>query len=229
MSRLPKARTDDVVAIAVAGEMVVQNPTGDEIARLDARTAAVWRLADGATSVADIAAALATEREAVWACLDRLSDWGLLEARVTPPAGARPLSRRGVLETAAGGAGWLGLASAAIAVPAFAADANSGEQASKRGAVRPDAAREAAVKTPAQADEQGQKRSARSVQAAREQQEKKAHPQAAEQHYKRSAEAATEGDRKRHELAAREERRKHADGVTQSAAEEALKRGKRPQ
>ncbi len=109
MSRLPKARTDDVVAIAVAGEMVVQNPTGDEIARLDARTAAVWRLADGATSVADIAAALATEREAVWACLDRLSDWGLLEARVTPPAGARPLSRRGVLETAAGGAGWLGL------------------------------------------------------------------------------------------------------------------------
>jgi hypothetical protein len=228
MIRLPKAKAE-VVAIEVADALVTQDAAGAEIARLDARTAAVWRLADGATSVTDIAQALATDRETVWACLDRLSDWGLLEARVTPPAGARPLSRRGMLETAAGGVGWLGLASAAIAVPAFAADDATGEQETKRGRVRPDAAREASSKTAAQAEEQRKKRSVHSVEASREEQEKRTQVQAAEQHKKRSVDAAAEGDHKRSDLAAREEQKKRSDRVTNSAAEEAAKRGTRPQ
>ncbi len=125
MTPSPKSKSHDLTAAELA-----------EVADLDSASAGVWRLADGKRTVPEIAEALAVEfdtpadRELVWACLDHLFDLGLLEARVTPPAGNHALSRRGVLRNVMAPGGLIGLA--AIAVPGAAmAAANAEEQAHK--------------------------------------------------------------------------------------------------
>jgi len=200
MRNFPKARSDDLVVIEVADQWVVQDAAGAEIAELDAQTAAIWRLADGATSVEAIAEALGTHREQVWAGLDKLYDWGLLNARVTPPAGASPLSRRGVLGTVARGAGWLGLAAAGAAAPAFADTEQSREQDSKRAHQRTMAAEEA---------------------------EKKRHDRAGEQETKQRQHAGEE--REKQTFRASEEKKKHPAPTIDQAAEQSHKRGGKPQ
>jgi hypothetical protein len=197
MNRFPKAKPD---------------AAGAEIARLDPQTLAIWRLADGATAVEAIAEALGADREPVWAALDRLHDRGLLEARVTPPAGAAPLSRRGVLGTVARGAGWLGLAAAGAAAPAFAADEHSQEQANKRTHEKLLAAQEEEKKHRERADEQQQKR--RNL--------------ASEEAEKKRTDHAREENKKRDDRAS-EERKKHGGPTLDQAEEQKIKRGGKPQ
>jgi hypothetical protein len=191
MSRFPRAKSDGAVAA--------------EVAHLDAQTAAILRLADGATSVEAMAEGLGTTREQVWAGLDRLYDWGLLDARLTPPAGA-PLSRRGVLGTAARGAGWLGVASVAVAAPAFADNEHSREEASKHGHT----ATETREKSLA-AKESDKKHRDRA-----EEQQNKLRAHASEEHEKRT-------DR------AMEERKKHGGPSVDQADEQKTKRAGQPQ
>jgi Coenzyme PQQ synthesis protein D (PqqD) len=127
MTHHPKAIIQDLVAIEVAGEVVVQDATGREMARLDALAAQVWRRADGTRSVAEIARllheelAVTVDDETVWAALDRLSDCDLVAGRITPPALGRSMSRRGILHVAAGAAGAIG-ASAVVGGASFAQD-----------------------------------------------------------------------------------------------------------
>ena len=188
MSGFPRARTEGVAA--------------GEVADLDPLTAAVWRQADGAASVEAIAGVLETTREQVWAALDRLYDWGLLEARITPPAAA-PVSRRGMLGTVTRGAGWLGLTAAAVAAPAMAEGEHSAEQKNKYGRTAVETREKSAA-----AQESARKRRDRAT----EQQEKQGRaPETAREAEHKHAESARE-DQRKHLERAREEKSKHGGG-----------------
>ena len=202
MSGFPRAKSDGLAATEAAGQWILRNAAGDEIARLDAHTAAIWRLADGAVSVESMVDRLGASREQVWAALDRLYDWGLLEARLTPPAGA-PLSRRGMLGTTARGAGWLGLAAVSVAAPAFAESEQSREEAAKRG--QSTLTQETHEKS-ATAQE-----SARKHQDRASEQQKKHAEQANEQDVKHAGQANAEEKRRLEQ--AREEQVKHGQGA----------------
>src|SRR5580700_2396026 len=102
MTKLPSARTKDLIAIEVANELVVQDMDGREIARLDRLDGQIWAIANGHRSVHEIIDLLHMEMggvplnaETVWSVLDRLADLDLLADRITPPALGRSLSRRG--------------------------------------------------------------------------------------------------------------------------------------
>lgn len=99
MTNFPQAHVDGLVALEVAGAVIVQALDGSEKARLDRLTSLVWQLADGQASVERIADQLSTtfgvaaDNEAVWAALDRLADADLIRERVTPPSGSIAASR----------------------------------------------------------------------------------------------------------------------------------------
>jgi Coenzyme PQQ synthesis protein D (PqqD) len=99
MTSFPRAEVDGLVALNVAGALIVQTLDGSERACLDELAGLVWRLADGETSVEKITHKLSTEfgvvadNEAVWAALDRLADADLIFERMTPPSGSIALSR----------------------------------------------------------------------------------------------------------------------------------------
>jgi hypothetical protein len=226
MTGFPKAKSDGLTAMQVADALIVLDPSGGEITRLDNLAAQVWQLADGATSVDAIARDLSAatdssyDNEFVWSVLDSLADWGLLEARVTPPAGNR--SRRGVLKDVVVRGGLIGMAIAAAPAAAFATELSE-EEARKHPEA---AAREAAEKRSELATEQSIKRTDF---AAREAAKKKSEL-AMEENLKRSDAAARESEGKRGELAS-EERRKRTDAAArevtskdQSAREQQVKR-----
>ena len=117
----PQAATDRF-EVRGDGELVVlvDRESGVEH-HLDPVAGAVWRHADGAHDVQELAAIVARELDAlvsepeVWAALDALGDAGLLEGRTAPPADSS-MSRRFLLRTAAvTGALFVGTAGAAVA------------------------------------------------------------------------------------------------------------------
>lgn len=99
-----------------SGAVILQDPARGEVA-LIGLAAALVDLADGTRSPAALAAALQADLEDIFAALDELADHGLLAARVAPPAGPRPLTRREVLRTFAAAATFVALP----ALPAAAA------------------------------------------------------------------------------------------------------------
>ena len=134
----PHAKTDGLLAIDVADELVIQGSDERAVARLDRVTGLVWRLADGKTSVDEIARTIgrrcdiAPNNEIVWAALDRLSDLDLMVERVTPPASVNSVSRRGAIRVAASvGIGAVAVGAAAITT-SQPANAVLLEQAAKR-------------------------------------------------------------------------------------------------
>ncbi|MBW8813079.1 MAG: hypothetical protein JF588_06600 [Caulobacterales bacterium] len=129
MSQFPVAKRNRTIALQVGPELVVQDRSGQELARLDALDAFLWESADGTIGVPDLARraseslGAAVDRETVWSALDRLADAGLLEQRATPPGSLPDVSRRAMLTRA--GLGLAGLTGAAVvAQPAFAAVAS---------------------------------------------------------------------------------------------------------
>ncbi len=63
--------------------------------------ARVWALCDGQRSLEELRLALALDAEAIFAALDRLADLGLVNRRVTPPAGSSSMSRATAIAAAA--------------------------------------------------------------------------------------------------------------------------------
>ncbi len=99
MAIFPQEKVHGLVTLNLDGTLIVQATDGHEIVRLDRLAGLVWRLADGKTSVGDIARKISTEfdiaadNEAVWAALDRLADSDLILERITPPSGSVAMSR----------------------------------------------------------------------------------------------------------------------------------------
>lgn len=85
----------EVVTDGEAG-ITLRHPTRGEV-QLRGVAAAVWRQADGARSVEELAAAVNADVSAVWAALDELGDAELLSERVAPPAGIHENVRREVV------------------------------------------------------------------------------------------------------------------------------------
>lgn len=110
---------------------------------LDALAEQVLQLADGTRTVSAIALeAKASERE-VWAALDWLSDAGLLEMRIAPPAAAVKVSRRSLLESAV--AARVALPFAASLTAAFADEKPADKKTEKQ--TRPERTSQKAAKT----------------------------------------------------------------------------------
>jgi len=115
----PRARTG-VVARPVGSEVVVYDPETHTAHCLNRTAATVLRLADGQTSVAALAAALAAEtgtgadEDVVWATLERLAEAKLLEAMPSRPASP---SRRRALQKVGLGAAALAPIVASLVVP----------------------------------------------------------------------------------------------------------------
>jgi len=87
----------EVVTDGDAG-ITLRHATRGEV-QLSGVAAAVWRQADGARSVEELAAAVNADVSAVWAALDELGDADLLSERVGPPAGIHENVRREVVFT----------------------------------------------------------------------------------------------------------------------------------
>ena len=85
----------EVVSDGEAG-ITLRHPQRGEV-QLRGVAAAVWRNADGARSVAELAAAAGAEESSVWAALDELGDADLLSERVAAPAGIHENVRREVV------------------------------------------------------------------------------------------------------------------------------------
>lgn len=78
--------------------VTLRHPQRGEV-QLRGVAAAVWRQADGARSVEELAAAVNAEVSSVWAALDELGDADLLSERVGPPTGIHENVRREVVFT----------------------------------------------------------------------------------------------------------------------------------
>ena len=120
----PRGKRIDVFAMDVGGEVVVQDRMGNEVARLDATTAAVWEACSGHATPNEIATTLGLEMATAWAALDRLADAGLLVERVSPPGSIVDVSRRKLLAR-------VGLGIGVAAVGGQVAMAQGGEQSYK--------------------------------------------------------------------------------------------------
>lgn len=107
----PRVVREGWIEARSAGMIVLSDAAGGELTLLGT-AAALYDLADGTRSPAALAAALQADLEDIFAALDELADHGLLAARVAPPAGARPFTRREVLRTLAAAA------ATAVALPA---------------------------------------------------------------------------------------------------------------
>jgi hypothetical protein len=112
-------------------EVVVVDEQNHEVCALDPTAACVFIHADGTRDVAALLAVLqdsvdpSATAEWVWTTLDRLADAGLLEARVTPPAGSSRLDRRSLLRKGAVGSAAFGAGVVVTALIPTAAAASS--------------------------------------------------------------------------------------------------------
>jgi hypothetical protein len=114
---LPRAREEGLLLQELDGELLVYNQQTNRASCLNPTAALVFRLCDGKTTVAQMAARLQAELDlpadeaVVWLALERLGKVGLLGERPARPEGAR-LTRREL-------AGRLGLVgSLALLLPA---------------------------------------------------------------------------------------------------------------
>lgn len=109
----PVARKHDLVIQEVADEVLVYDLKTHQAHCLNQTAALVWKYCDGQKTVADITALVGQEAKidepAVWLAVQRLGKAGLLEERVSLPAGNSRLGRREAIRR-------LGIGSA-VAVP----------------------------------------------------------------------------------------------------------------
>lgn len=103
----PRARDDRLVVQELADEVLVYDLSRHKAHCLNRTAAFIWRHCDGRTNVTEMAKLLRKEVKfpvdegVVWFALDRLGRAHLLRERVTPPTGARRLSRREVMRKSA--------------------------------------------------------------------------------------------------------------------------------
>jgi len=94
-SRLPKARTDNLVIRELDDETLVYDMLRDEAHCLNRTAALVWKECDGTTNVTQAARALRRELDApvdpdlVWLAVNQLERFHLLEADAQSPAVSR--------------------------------------------------------------------------------------------------------------------------------------------
>jgi hypothetical protein len=109
----PEKRRDGLVVKELADEVLVYDLAAHKAHCLNKPAAEVFNRCDGKTTVAAITRSLRGElggpvEEAwVYLALDRLSKANLLEERVSPPAGKKPLTRRDLVKRAGLGAALL--------------------------------------------------------------------------------------------------------------------------
>ena len=110
-----RARSERVLVEQIEDEVVVYDLNNDKAHLLNTTTAAVWRLCDGATTVAEMAARVSSDLDApvgdevVWEALAQLQRADLLEAPVEAPAPPAGMTRRTMIKR-------MGLAAVAIPV-----------------------------------------------------------------------------------------------------------------
>jgi hypothetical protein len=127
---LPVARKDGIHVEQLPEEVIAYDTVTHKAHCLSPTTASVWSKCDGQSTAEDIAARLQKEgiqadEEMVWMVLHRLSKIGLLEERISLPAGAILSSRRELMKKAAAFGGVLFLLGATISAPT-PAQASSG-------------------------------------------------------------------------------------------------------
>lgn len=138
MQQRPAAHRIGVLIEDLGDETVLYDPSSDRFVRLNPISHLVWTRCDGATTVAEIAAVVASEHdledaaEVVWMAIDLLSTEGLLEDEVIVPEpvdddpDAGPMSRRTMLRLAAAGVTVPIVASIVAPSPASAQSVPSG-------------------------------------------------------------------------------------------------------
>jgi hypothetical protein len=127
---LPVARMEGIHIEQLPDEVIAYDPVSHKAHCLSPTTASVWRKCDGQSTAADIAARLQKEgipadEEMVWMVIHRLGKIGLLQERISLPAGAIVSSRREIMKKAAVFGGMLFFLSATISAPT-PAQASSG-------------------------------------------------------------------------------------------------------
>lgn len=105
----PRVVREGWVEARSPGVVVLRDPDRGEVTLLGV-AADLYDLADGTRPARELAALVQADLEDIFVALDELADHGLLAARVAPPAGPRPHTRREVLRT-------LAAAAAAAALP----------------------------------------------------------------------------------------------------------------
>lgn len=100
----PKAIQTGLVVDRDGEDLVLRAAAGDEVARLDAVSYAVFELADGYRGVEEIAGLVAArfpdqlvDAETVWSAYDLLRSYGLIEGWNAPPADSGRVTRRQAL------------------------------------------------------------------------------------------------------------------------------------
>ena len=99
-SRVPRARSKDLITQQVDGELVVFDKAQDKAHVLNPTAALVWQNCDGKRTVSQVAQLVALQTrtpaqdEVVWYALARLHEQELLEDSVRVPSGVQGLTRR---------------------------------------------------------------------------------------------------------------------------------------
>jgi len=100
----PKSRSQGLASRESQGLLTIEHVSTGRIYSLDPLASLIWKTCDGTRSVSDLTAEARrllqrnVSQEEVFTALDFLADAGLLQERITPPAGAQVVSRRGVLQ-----------------------------------------------------------------------------------------------------------------------------------
>ena len=111
----PEARTSDLVTQQLPDELLIYDQNRHKVHCLNSTAAFIWKHCDGQTSVSEMAnklqheTQLAVDEDIVWLGLKQLAGRGLLQTRVTLPAGLTAVSRREAIQR-------IGIASA-LAIP----------------------------------------------------------------------------------------------------------------
>lgn len=115
-SLYPSARRENLVVEQLQDEVLVYDLEREQAGCLNATAALVWKYADGATPVPEIANKMAAELGApvdarlVWYAVDQLGKKNLLQERMAIPAEYQRMTRRDFLVKA-------GVVGAAVAIP----------------------------------------------------------------------------------------------------------------
>jgi hypothetical protein len=208
----PKASRVARVLRRSESQAVFHRPDDDAPVTVDTFAARVWDLADGTRPATAIARVLVDDGipgvtlPRVWSALDRLSDLGLLEGRVSPPAGAAPtMPRRAAIRhgmAIAAGAASLAITGALATGPVDAQPASpQGESSSKEQLGK-------------QTERVGKQSAEQHAKQDAEQQSKHKHTPSAEQHAKQSAE-------QQHKQAGEQRLKQHPHTHTPSSEQQA--------
>lgn len=115
-SQRPRSRQSNVVVTELENEVLVYDLDRDQASCLNATAALVWKYADGATGIDEIAARMTTDLNApvdartVWYAVEQLGSKHLLEERIAVPPRYARMTRRDFLVKA-------GVVGAVVAIP----------------------------------------------------------------------------------------------------------------